>query len=407
MGSVLPDEVLSRILHELHAVAPGQVASLAVVLPTHVRQATLARPVFTSSHGVQQYLTRVHSGDSDIVERARVITIRRGSRRALPAAGKGRRAKGEPVEDAVTPEDLVRLAHTLKRLVELRLVAPAFDSLRRRQVDFAANLPHLRSLSIVGRAGGSSRGFNLHTVGQVLQNAPNVVDLALRHVNSYRGALGDLAPPSCRLSSFALFDTPSITSDQLSWLLQASIDVDSLRTIAFDLSPDVHPSHLAAVKWAATPVNRLAVTSSRPEAVEGIAQHFPSLRQFAFRCSSTVDPHRLLASCASCGSIEVVEDRSLGPADDSASADGGAEPLVWAEALVLARRRRLAGLAGLRRLVLGSHRRAEPGFAVLEEVCRAHGVQLETHEMERGAKSPPFIPIDFAALHSLHLDSCA
>ncbi|GAA5909389.1 hypothetical protein JCM8208_005726 [Rhodotorula glutinis] len=406
MSTVLPDEVLCRILHELHAVTPSQLASLALVLPTRPRQlATLARPVFTSSSSIQRYHAHVQSSDTGTGARARILTIQRGSARVPLAAAKGRRANREPVEDAVTPEDLVRLVQALKQVVDVRLVEPAFDSLRRRQVDFAANLPHLRSLSIVGRKGGSDHGFNLHTVGQILQSAPNIVDLALRGLNSHGAALVGLAQPSCRLASFALFDTPSITTDQLYWLLSESIHVDSLRTLACDIPPDVPPSHFASVKWAATPVTRLAVTSARPQVVEGVAQHFASLRHFAFRCPAPVDPHRLLASCASSGSVDVIEDRSLGAADGSCSGGGGgAEPLAWAAALVLARRRRLPSLASFRRLALGSHRRSQPGFAVLDEVCRVLGVQLETYELEREAVSQPFVPAEFAALRPLHLE---
>ncbi|GAA5855850.1 hypothetical protein JCM9279_003338 [Rhodotorula babjevae] len=407
MAMVLPDEVLCRILRELHAVAPAQLASLALVLPTQLRQAVLARPIFTSSAAVQRYLDCVQGGNKALAAGARVLTVQRGSRTMPPAAAKGRRAKVEPVEDAVTPEDLARLAQKLVYLVELRLVEPAFDSLRRRQVDFAIHLPHLRSLSILGRKGGSRHGFNLHTVGQILQNAPNLVNLALRDLNPFGGALSGLAQPKCRLASFALFDTPSIKPDQLYWLLRASIYADSLRSLAFETPPDIPPSHFAPVKWAATPVTRLAVTSARPQVVEGIAQHSPSLRHFAFRSSSPVDPHRLLASCATCGTIEVIEDRSLAAADGASSVAGGVAPLAWAEALVLARRRRLPGLASLRRLSLGSHRRAEPGFAVLEEVCRALDVQLETYEVEQEGECQPFIPVEFDALHPLRLDDLA
>jgi len=395
MVKQLPDDVLCRILRELQAVAPAQLASLALVLPAPLRQASLPQPVFSSSTAVQRYLGRTHSGGESLAASPQVLTVRRGSSTMLRAApAKDRRAKVEPVEDAVTPGDLVRLAYELVHLVEIRLVEPAFDSLRRRQVDFASHLVHLRSLSILGRRGGPGHGFNLHTVGQILQYAPSIDDLALRELDSYRGALSSLAQPSCRLASFALFDTPSISSDQLYWFLQATIYADSLHTLAFDIPADVPPSHFAPVKWAATPVTRLAVTSPRAQAVEGIAQHFPSLRHFAFRSSSPVDPHRVLASCATCGTVEVIEDRSLAAADGPSVGQGGAGPLAWAAALVLARRRRLPGLASLRRLSLGSHRRAEPGFAVLDEVCRALDVQLETYEVEQEGGFQPFIPIE-------------
>lgn len=386
MGLVLPDEVLQRIVDELQAVAPTQVARLALVLPTQVRRALHTRHLLASSSGVKQFLLKLGRQDKELAGQARSLTIRRGTR-SVPSTArvKGRKAKGTPAEDAVTPEDLVQLAQHLTDLVELRLLEPAFDSLRRRQVDFASRLPHLRSLSIVGRTSLAGGGFNLHTVGQVLQATPNLCELALRDLNCCAGALAGLAKPACKLSSFALFGAPSVTSEQLYWLLHASIYADSLRSLAFDVSPGVPPSHFAPVKWAATPVTRLAITSSRAEVAQGIPQHFPSLRHFAFRSSNPVNPHRLLASCAACGSVQTIEDRS--PAEEDEEARGVAT-LAWAEALLLARRR-LPGVASLRRLALVSARRAEAGWEVLEEVCRLLGVQLETYELEREAASRP------------------
>ncbi|BGP49628.1 hypothetical protein JCM10450v2_005529 [Rhodotorula kratochvilovae] len=383
MGAVLPDEVLQRIVDHVQATStPAEIAQLAVVLPSQVSLALHTQPVLASSISVQQYLQRLN-GDKGIAGLARVLKLQRGTRMVRRAPGRGRKAKEEQVEDAVTPEQLVLLAQRLSGLVELHLLEPSFDTLRRRQVDFASNLPHLRVLSIVGRSGASDRAFSLHTVGQILQDLPNLAHLALRNLHCYPSALAGLSPPACKLSSFALFSSPAITPEQLRWLLKPSIYADSLRSLAFDIPPHLPPSHLSSVKWAATPVTRLAVTSSRPEVVEGLPQHFPSLRRYTFCSPAPVDPHRILASCVSCGPVDAIEDHSR---------LNGATPLAWAEALLYARKE--PGLASLRRLSLAASRREEKGFAILEEVCDLLGVQLKLHAAEEEAGEEPWVPAE-------------
>ncbi|GAA6050676.1 hypothetical protein JCM3770_000887 [Rhodotorula araucariae] len=380
MPSVLPDEVLQRIVDEFQVTSTrAELVQLALALPTPVSLALRTRPVLASSTSAQQYIRHIDE-DKSIALFPRILTVQRGTAIRRRAAGRGRKAKHEEVEDAVTPEQLVQLAQRIKGLVELHLLEPGFDVLRRRQVDFVSNLPHLRSLSIVGRTGPADRGFSLHTVGQILQGLPNLADLALRNLYCYPTALAGLSPPASKLASFALFDTPFITSGQLHWLVKSSIYADSLRSLSFDVPPHMPPSHLASVKWAATPVTHLAVSSSRAKVVEGLPQHFPSLRQYAFRSPTTVDPHSLLRSCASSGSVEVIEDRSM---------RGGVVPLVWAEALLFARRQ--PGLANLRRLSLMAPRRMHKGFRVLEEVCDMLGIQLELYNANAETGEAPWV----------------
>ncbi|GAA5998438.1 uncharacterized protein JCM10292_002695 [Rhodotorula paludigena] len=392
MRAEWPDAVLEGIARAVQASGGcPALARLALVAPAfRVRVSRLLRahPVLASSTAVQLYLRALQDSKAAVGD-AHSLTLRRGPPHEVSTAGRGRKGRKVLLEDAVTEDELVQLAKILPRLVELHLVEPAFDSLRRRQLGFTSSLADLRTLTIVGRAGHGYTGFNLATVGQILQNLPELRHLALRNLQAHASALQGLAPPACKLAAFGLFDTPDISSAQLYWLLRSSIYADSLRSLAFDIPPDMRPSRLHAVLWAASPVKTLFISSSNSRALSDLPRHFPSLRHYAFRSTGSVavDPYRVLASCAVYSVVEVVEDRS--------TEQRGATSLNWAEALLLARQTQ-PGLARLRRLALSTERRHDVGFGVLEEVCGLLGVQLVLYEPETG--DAPWIPLDSAAL---------
>jgi hypothetical protein len=249
----------------------------------------------------------------------------------------------------------------------LCLEEPAFTTLKRRQLGFASRLSSLRALSIAG----SGAGFNLHTVGQILQDLPQLEDLRLAAIQAFPAALKALPRPKCRLRRFTLHSSPAASPQQLEWLLAASIDADSLRHLAFDLA-DIPPSRLGGLRWAATPVRSLHLITNNACALEKLAQHFPSISTYTFSTNSTPEPLLLLSSCGTSANFQQLVDRSAG--------QGGVRPFELASALLYLRRR--GQLGSLRRIVLPSLRRFDEAFPILVDVCCRLGIGCDTLPVE-------------------------
>ncbi|BGP25864.1 hypothetical protein JCM10295v2_004804 [Rhodotorula toruloides] len=350
----LPSDVLERILSFIqYTSTPAQFARLALVSPsvrTLVNRLVVRNPVFSTTGGATAFLAK-----------AKNVTLVASDVRALVL----RRKESAPsrirfkADESCSEEDLLRLCSVCTGINELHLEETAFTTLKRRQVGFASNLSSLRILSIAG----SGAGFNLHTVALILQDLPRLEDVALKRIQAFPAALKALPPPTCRLRRFALHESPSVSPKQLEWLLAAAIEVDSLRNLAFDIA-DIPPSRLGGLRWAATPVRSLRLTSSELHAVEKLAAHFPSLSTYTFATSGHPDVLTLLSSCGKSASFQQLVDRSVG--------DNGLQLLELASALLYLRRR--GRLASLRRVVLPSHRRLDRAFRVLAEVCMRLGI---------------------------------
>ncbi|BGP09435.1 hypothetical protein JCM10049v2_005305 [Rhodotorula toruloides] len=360
----LPRDVLERILSFVqYASPPAQFARLALATPslhTLVDQLLVRNLVFSTSGSVQAFLARVEAG-SNAASDTRTLVLRKSDVEAQ--SGRGTRRRRGEANESCSEEDLLRLCLACVGLEELRLEGPAFTTLKRRQLGFASNLSSLRVLSIAG----SRAGFNLHAIGQILQDLPQLEELDLKRIQASPAALKALPRPLCRLRRFALHSSPAVSPQQLEWLLGASIQADSLRHLDFDIA-EIPPSRLGGLRWAATPVRSLHLTSSNMRAVEKLAQHFPTLSSFAFTTSGHPDAFILLSSCGTSATFEELVDRS-----DSRC---GLPPLELASALLYLRRQ--GQLASLRRVVLPSHRQFDQAFSVLVEVCASLGMSCDT-----------------------------
>ncbi|BGP33425.1 hypothetical protein JCM10296v2_005226 [Rhodotorula toruloides] len=360
----LPRDVLERILSFVqHASTPARFARLALVSPVLrplVDQFLFRYLDFSTSGGVRAFLEKVEDGTQPAGD-ARTLILRRSDVEAQ--TGRGSRRRGAQANESCSDEDLLRLCSICVGLEELRLEGPAFTTLKRRQFGFASNLSSLRILSIAG----NGAGFNLHTIGQVLQDLPQLEELDLKRIQAFPAALKALPRPLCRLRRFTLHSSPAVSPQQLGWLLSASIEADSLRHLDFNIA-DIPPSRLGGLRWAATPVQHLCLSFSNTHAVEKLAQHFPSLTTFAFATSGHPDAFKLLSSCGTSATFEELVDRS--------DSEGGLHSLELASALLYLRRR--GQLASLRRIVLPLQRRLDPAFPVLAEVCTALGIGCDT-----------------------------
>lgn len=334
-------------------------------------RAGVRRVLFTSlaisSTSSTRLLLRSLASAPELQLLSRRLTFVRGARRRPASTRKGKCV--ETVEDAVTPEDVVLLATRLS-IESLALRELAFQTFRRRQVNFTLNLPTaLTALSILGRV--ADEGFNMHTVGQIVSNLPSLTHLALRHIQAVPSALSGLVLPTCTLSSLALLDTPCLEAAQLRWLLRSTTHAETLRHLAITWHAD-SPRALNPVRYAALRVSHFAVSTTTPGVPESLALHFPSLRVLQLQSTQSIDPKRLFGNLE--GPLEYLVDRSK----ISAGVDPG-------ELAMVLRRAETVSVEGLRavRVVRTSEE--------LVMACVGVGARLEVRESRRDG-SEPYIP---------------
>ncbi|GAA5830004.1 hypothetical protein JCM3766R1_006736 [Sporobolomyces carnicolor] len=366
----LPGDVLDRIICHIDDRANRQNLYRLVLVSTRlakvVQQHLSRHPVYRSSTATQ----RGSKCTLTPALAAEALVVGRGSRTKAATVKVGRAKVAQNVEDSVTEEDLVRLCQSYPRLVTLRLEEPRFNSLRRRQVGFAANLDRLTSLSIVGRGDASLGGFSLTTVGQVLEGLSQLRHLELRHLQVSRASLAGLSPPSFQLSSFELVTDPFLRPSQLLWLLSSSTQAESLRTLRFHLPTDVVPFELHSIYWAPIRVTSLEITCASVAPIEAMPLHCPHLRRFTFNllAPTKTDPKRrvngttLLKNALEYGGLRAVEDRSEGI---------GMDLQTLAEGLLLVRKK-----LQIARVAVWNDRKTEPGYRALLEVCRLLSLPL-------------------------------
>jgi hypothetical protein len=367
-------EVLQRAIQNLDTLEqPSHLSRLALVsrrLSNSIRDYRTRHPVFQSSTQAQHYLGRRSGYDTE----AESVTIRKGHRKRMEQVKVGRQKVTREVEDSVTAEELVALCQTYAGVVQLRLEEPAFTSLRRRQINFAASLSKLTILSIIGRLWSSEApddaGFNLTTVGQVLNTVPQLKHLELRNLRSSRTSLSGIPPPSFTLTSFSLFTTPFLTSSQLSWLLSSSTQAESLRTIDFNLPSTVYPYQLHSIYWAPIRVTTLSIECENPRVIEYMPLHCPHLERIEFKLVSrrdketeSIDARLLLKNAIQYRRLQEIRDQT---------SQGGMDLRSLAEGLLLYRKK-----VSIRRISIWAEKRREDGFRELEEVCKVLGIGLE------------------------------
>ncbi|GAA5839971.1 hypothetical protein JCM11251_006575 [Rhodosporidiobolus azoricus] len=386
MSCQLPVEVVQSITSAFRDITDTtEFIALALVSSTFrisVQRLLLTSLDLRSTTSVRLLLSRIER-DTSIGRQARCLVIGRGARKRLQPAGRGKKKHEEWVEDAVTEEDLVKLCGKLPNLEAVHLREPFFVSLRRRQLGCLSSLSRLSTLSVSGRP---SHPFSLHTVGQLLLTLPQLKHLALRNLSCPTSSFANLPQPSCHLVSFALFDSPAISGQQLSWLLHSSTNAESIRSLAFDIAPTVLPSTLHTVLWAPVRAFEISCTSEQAGSIEHLPRHCPSVRKYTFRSSRRIDPVLLLKSCGVFGTVEQLVDAS--------GVGAGLHPIYLAAALLEDRK---GGVATIRSLCFSRQKRGEEGMRILRVVCRIKGISLSFFDagVEKGE---PDIPEQLASL---------
>ncbi|GAA5895675.1 uncharacterized protein JCM6883_001584 [Sporobolomyces salmoneus] len=368
----LPEEVLKRIICYLDT--PSDLATVSKRFSTLIRNYLSRDLVFRSSTAVQQYLKK--NPKSPRIE-GKYLTIAKGKRTRQKITKVGGRSKVLEWEDRVTEDELVELCRIHPHLVCLRIEEPAFSSLRRRQIGLLSNVSQLTNLSIIGRRyldNDDSNGFNLTTIGQILQTVPQLKHLELRNIKSSKTSLVGIPPPTFKLSSLSLFTPSFLSFSQLSWLLSSTTEAESLRTLKFYLPPNVLPFQLHSVYWAPIRVTSLYISCENPAVIESMPLHFPHLERFTFallrrpdRNRSYIEARRIFLNSKKYETLKELSDESK---------RGGMEPVLCMEGL-------MGFKPGLRKITLRGGRYRESGLCQLKEYCREMDIVFE----ERGCAS--------------------
>ncbi|GAA5991119.1 hypothetical protein JCM10908_006545 [Rhodotorula pacifica] len=282
--NALPDEVLERILsYAAQQATPRSLRDFSLVSKRFASLIHLREVRLQSAMEASRFEGCVANDPAAARRVRRLFLVANGEAKdsltvSPPAGRRGQRRITAPT--SMDADLLVRLCTLLPGLQELILREIDLSALRRRQFGFAAHLSHLTSLVVSSprMANGNpdpKRRLNLHTLGMILQDLPQLEHLGLCGVRGTSSALRGLKPPACRLVSVGLFSPSGVTGAHLQWLLMATTAADSLRTLAFDLDESVRPSQLSAVKWALLPVRHVYINSDNTRAIA-----VPSLRTF-------------------------------------------------------------------------------------------------------------------------------
>lgn len=280
MWNTLPLELAAVVLKQLDTPTLLSFCLVSKANRRIVEPYLLFRVTITCSTAAQLLFRRISGIDSTCFE-LKDLTLARGIKAKW--VEKGGKKIGGWETDPVKADDLIDLCRR-GRLQSLTLRALSFTALRRRQ---NLRVMHLTSLTILGP-------FNLHSLGILLVKIPHLKHLALRKIVTTKEALHNLATPTYTLHSFALFEAPQLSSDQLYWMLRSTEQADSLKELALEWNGS--PRILNQSRYVISSVSTLSISTITPGLVENLMLHFPSLQHLTFQSTHSVNVGRLLSN---------------------------------------------------------------------------------------------------------------